>query len=426
MTSSPVGLTTGLRALRGRRGPLALARPVPWVSFTLYLAVLAGGVYYDMVGAGDRESIYMVGFVGGLVSLLVLDVAERRRFGTRPPAGPAIALLAARLGLFAAVSAFDGSGLSRALFLLVPFTAYFAFGRRTGIALGMACLGLLAAALTLSVPGWYTRAEYISDLLMFALGLVLVVATAEVAVGEQAGRVRLERTLRELEESHGLLTAYAGQVAELSTAMERTRVARDIHDSLGHHLTAISIQLEKASAFRDLDRAAADRALTDARWSARRALEEVRQAVRALRAGTRPFSLSEALAELVGHAGDGRLAVTLDLVGQEDGYGAESLAALYRATQECLTNARRHGDAEHVSISVTFGESVARLVVTDDGKGFSPSTRREGFGLLGIRERTRLLGGGLDIRSGRGVGTVITVTVPRTAGAASRTAQAAG
>ncbi len=426
MTPSSVGITADLRARGGRPAPPALARPVPWVSFALYAAVLAGGLYYDVVGAEAREPMHMAGFAAGLVSLLVLDVAERRRFGIRPPAGPAVALLAARLGLFAAVSAFDGSGLSRALFLLVPFTAYFAFGRRAGVTLGVACLGLLVAAFTLSVPGWYTRAEYISDLLMFALGLILVVSTAEVAVGEQAGRVRLEHTLRELEESHSLLTAYAGQVAELSTAMERTRVARDIHDSLGHHLTAISIQLEKASVFRDLDRAAADRALSDARWSARRALEEVRQAVRALRTGTRPFSLSEALAELVEHAGDGRLTVTLDLAGQEDGYGAESLAALYRATQECLTNARRHGDAEHVSISVTFGDSLARLVVTDDGRGFSPSAQREGFGLLGIRERTRLLGGGLDVRSGPGAGTTITVTVPRAAGAADRTARAAG
>ncbi|GAA3102668.1 sensor histidine kinase [Streptosporangium carneum] len=422
MTPSQTGFAADPRASARRPGQPAFAQPVPWVSFTLYAAVLAGGVYYDVVGEGHREPTHMAGFVGGLVSLLVLDVVERRRVGARPPAGVAVALLAARLALFAAVTAFDGSGLSRALFLLVPFTAYFAFGRRAGIALGVACLGLLVAAFALSVPGWYTRADYISDLLMFALGLILVVSTAQVAVGEQEGRVRLEHTLRELEASHDRLTAYAGQVAELSTAMERTRVARDIHDSLGHHLTAISIQLEKASAFRDLDRVAADRALTDARWSARRALEEVRQAVRALRAGTRPFSLSEALAELVGHAGDGRMTITLDLTGQEDGYHAEALVALYRATQECLTNARRHGDAEHVSISVTFGDSVARLVVTDDGRGFSPSEQGEGFGLLGIRERTRLLGGQVGIRSDKGDGASITVTIPRAAGAAAATA----
>ncbi|MER7210120.1 sensor histidine kinase [Streptosporangium sp. NPDC000239] len=412
MAPSRAAPVTGGHVRAGRRGS-GFAWPVPWVSSTLYVSVLAGGVYYDVAGAGQGEPARTAVFAGGLVALLVLDVTGRHRLDARQPARSALALLAVRLGLFALVTLFDGSGLSRALFLLVPFTAYFAFGRRAGVTLGLACLGVLVTAFTLTAPGWYTRAEYISDLLMFALGLVLVVSTAEVAVGERAGRARLELTLRELEESHRLLTAYAGQVAELSTAMERTRLARDIHDSLGHHLTVISIQLEKASAFRDLDGAAADRALADARRAARRALEEVRGAVRAARAQTRHFSLSEALAELAGYDDGGRPVVTLELTGQEDGYGAAELAALYRAAQECLTNARRHGDADRVSISVTFGESSARLVVTDDGEGFSPSAGRDGFGLLGMRERARLLGGAFDVRSGQGTGTVVTVTIPR-------------
>ncbi|MFD0885626.1 sensor histidine kinase, partial [Streptosporangium algeriense] len=401
----------------GRRGG-GFAWPVPWVSSTLYVAVLVGGVYYDVAGAGEHEPARTAVFAGGLVALLVLDITRRHRLDARPPAGPALALLVVHLGLFALVTLFDGSGLSRALFLLVPFTAYFAFGRRAGVTLGAVCLGVLVTVFTLTAPGWYTRAEYISDLLMFALGLVLVVSTAEVAVGEQAGRARLEVTLRELEESHRLLTAYAAQVAELSTMMERTRLARDIHDSLGHHLTVISIQLEKASAFRDLDGAAADRALADARRAVGRALEEVRRAVRVTRAQTRDFSLSEALAELAEGDDGGRPVVTLELTGREDGYGAAALTALYRAAQECLTNARRHGDAGNVSISVAFGKSSARLVVTDDGEGFSPSSGRDGFGLLGMRERARLLGGAFDVRSGPGTGTVVTMTIPRRAGAA--------
>ncbi|MGO4455715.1 sensor histidine kinase, partial [Streptomyces sp. M-16] len=93
-------------------------------------------------------------------------------------------------------------------------------------------------------------------------------AMAAVAVREQRARDRLEGTL--------------GQVAELSAARERNRLAREIHDSLGHHLTAIGIQLEKAEAFADLEPAASARAVGHARWSANRALDEVRASVRTL------------------------------------------------------------------------------------------------------------------------------------------------
>ncbi|WP_443484153.1 histidine kinase, partial [Klebsiella pneumoniae] len=77
-----------------------------------------------------------------------------------------------------------------------------------------------------------------------------------------------EGVLAELAASHERLSHYALRVAELSTAAERNRVARDIHDSLGHHLTAIAVQLEKAEVFRDRDPQASAQAVSDARWSA--------------------------------------------------------------------------------------------------------------------------------------------------------------
>jgi signal transduction histidine kinase len=118
------------------------------------------------------------------------------------------------------------------------------------------------------VPDWHLRAEYISDLLMFALGILLAIAMAAVATDEQRARLQLAGTLE--------------QVADLSAAHERNRLAREIHDSLGHHLTAIGIQLETAEAFAPLDSATSARAVSNARWSADRALAEVRTSVRAL------------------------------------------------------------------------------------------------------------------------------------------------
>ncbi|HEU4425385.1 MAG TPA: sensor histidine kinase [Pilimelia sp.] len=380
---------------------MSSSRPVVWVSSVLYGAILVAGTYAGLAGLGDTRFDL---FLAGLAALFALDVLERRRYPVRTPPGPAIALLAARLALFVVVAAADGSGLSRALLVLVPFTAYFAFGRITSIALGVACVGLVVLSYELSIPRWYADAEQVSDLLMFCVGLVLTIAMAAVAVQEQRGRARLEQ-------SHEQLAAYAAQVAELSATAERNRVARDIHDGLGHHLTAIAVLLEKAAAFRDRDPAAADRAIDDAHRSARRALDDVRQSVSALRAEAAPFSLSAALADLIRQVGDAEPQISLDLDGDESGHDLAGRTALFRAAQEALTNSLRHAGATRVALALRFDDAVARLVVADDGRGFRPE--RAGFGLLGMRERVQLVGGRMEVDSQPDAGTRITVTIPR-------------
>jgi signal transduction histidine kinase len=403
--------------------PVALrpARPVAWVSPVLYAAVLAGGLYYGAVSGSDVPASSMAGLAAGVALLFALDSAERRRYGPRTPPRPAVALLLLRIVAFGVVAALDGSGLSRVLFVLIPFTAYFAFGRAVSIALALACAALVLAGYALFVPGWYGDPAYVSDLLMLCVGLVLAVSMAAAAAGEQQGRARLEGTLRELARSHAQLEAYTARVAELSASAERTRVARDIHDSLGQHLTAVSVQLEKAAAYRDRDPAVAEQASADARLSARRALVEVRQAVRALRAEEPPFRLPAALADLARQVGDDAFRVTVEVAGQQQGYGNAQLVALYRAAQEGLINARRHSGATRASVSVAFDGRGARLVVADNGRGFARppsrgpgggSDRAGGFGLLGMTERMQLLGGRVHVDGRPSRGAVLTVTLP--------------
>lgn len=233
---------------------------------------------------------------------------------------------------------------------------------------------------------------------MLCVGLVLALSMAAVAVGEQRARLELE--------------AYAARVADLSAVTERNRLARDIHDSLGHHLTAMSVQLEMASDFQSLDPDAARRALEEARRSVRLALGDVRQSVRALRdEATRP-TLSAALAALA-QDGAARPRVTVEVSGDEKGYGVAELTALHRAAQEAVTNACRHARASQVTVVVRLAEGAARLEVTDDGRGFAPEAAATGFGLLGMRERVHLVAGSVDVESSPGAGTRVTVTVPR-------------
>lgn len=377
---------------------MAVYVPVPWVSPLLYGAVLLGGLYYLAADLGDSSGLLSwrtAGFVAGLAALSALEVAGRRRSEARVP------LLLARCALTGAVVALDASELSQVLFVLLPFTAYFAFGRTAALVLGALCLAGLLSRYLLTAPGWYRDMEYVSDLLMLGIGLVLAISMAAVAVGEQRAR-------RELQE-------YAAQIAELSATSERNRLARDIHDSLGHHLTAISVQLEIASEFRELDPDAAGRAMTEARQSVKLALGDVRQSVRTLRGEAARPSLSAALAGWARDGGAGPR-VTVEVLGDENGYGAAELTALYRAAQEGLTNALRHARASRVSVAVRLTEHTARLAVADDGCGFTPAEATAGFGLTGMRERLHLVAGSLDIDSRPGEGTRLTVVVPRGGG----------
>jgi signal transduction histidine kinase len=378
-------------------------RPVPWVSAALYVAVLIAGGYAQLSGVGSGRPAL---FVGALALLFLLEFVEARRWPAGTPMWPAAGLLALRAGLFLAVIAADGSGLSRALLVLIPFTAYFAFGRTVSVVAGLACVVLVVVGYQVTVPAWYRDVPHVSDLLMFAVGLVLTITMAAAAAREQALRVRLE-------ESHDQLREYADQVADLSATAERNRVARDIHDGLGHHLTAIALLLERATAFSDRDPSAARRAVVEAHVSARAALEDVRRSVRTLHADAPPLRVRAALADLARSADGGAPPVSLAVEGDEDGFAETALMALYRAAQEGITNARRHARATGVRVSVVFGSTDARLVVADDGSGFSPD--REGFGLRGMRERVQLAGGQVELNTAAGKGTRLTVTVPSAA-----------
>lgn len=372
--------------------------PVPWVSPLLYGAVLLGGFYYLAAGLGEGPGLWAWragGFVAGLVALAALEVAGRRWSLPRLP------LLPAQCVLTGAVVILDDSQLSRVLFVLLPFTAYFAYGRTASLVVGALCLAGLLTGYLLTARDWYRDMEYVSDLLMLAVGLVLAISMAAVAVGEQRAR-------REVQE-------YAERVAELSAASERNRLARDIHDSLGHHLTAISVQLEIASEFGVMDPDASHRALGEARESVRLALGEVRQSVRALREEDSRPPLSSALAGWAREGGSGPR-VTVAVTGEEDGYGTAVLTAVYRAAQEGLTNALRHAGASQVSVDLRLGEDTARLTVSDDGCGFAPTDEPDGFGLTGMRERVHLVAGSVDIDTGPGEGTRVTVVVPRRGG----------
>ena len=172
-------------------------------------------------------------------------------------------------------------------------------------------------------------------------------------------------------------------------------MAREMHDTVGHYLTVVNVQLEAAGKLMDRDPDRAKAEVDKAKALASEALSEVRRSVRALK----PLAVEErtgagALRALIrGFEGTGP-AVSFEVLGEERELSPEAELVLYRALQEGLTNALRYSNARHVRATLAFENGRARLTVTDDGGGVPEGTPL-GFGLSGLEERAAALGGGL-------------------------------
>jgi two-component system, NarL family, sensor kinase len=205
------------------------------------------------------------------------------------------------------------------------------------------------------------------------------------------------------------------QATERARAEERARLARDVHDTLAQGLTAIALQIESGLTTlsrRDRSRAALTRALDVTRQS----LDDARQAIRQLRSpSTANRPLAEALA-ILSRRFTAETGVRVDVAaGTEGAVPPEVEAELYHIASEALANVRRHAGVGEAAVRLAVEGGRVRLIVSDSGRGFRPRTaRRRGFGLLGIEERARAVGGRATIRSTPGQGTTITVTVPLT------------
>ncbi len=188
--------------------------------------------------------------------------------------------------------------------------------------------------------------------------------------------------------------------AELALVAERDRVARDVHDVLGHSLTALSIKAELAARLIDVDPAGAREELTSVQEIARQALAEVRSTVGGLRAANLEAELA-AVPRVLADAG-----IATRLVGAVADTDPRHRTLLAWVLRESVTNVVRHAGATTVTIEL----SPTGLVVADDGTGFEANGTHDGNGLLGMRERVSTAGGTLSLSGARG--TRVEVVLP--------------
>ncbi len=247
------------------------------------------------------------------------------------------------------------------------------------------------------------------DVLGEGLG-TLAVTTFTVVVTELLVRERTARA--ELAAAHARLRGYAAQAEQLATIQERNRLARDIHDGVGHHLTVVQMTLEAARAvITTAGPERLDTMLAQAQEQSGQALAEVRRSVAALREH-RP-ELADALRTLVAEATQAGVPTDLDVRGRPRPLRADVDESLFRAAQEGLTNVRKHADATRTAVVLDFrDDDRVRLEVRDDGRGL-PEDHGDGFGLAGLAERMAHVGGRMSLESAGAAGTTtLVVEVP--------------
>jgi signal transduction histidine kinase len=294
--------------------------------------------------------------------------------------------------------------------VLPVVTTAILFMPRTRSVLVIAWMGalVLAAGVLSSISTVQAAQEIITHASAFAF----VVVFSQMALRAHEARLRIEELAAELGGANERLREHAVEAHDLATTEERNRIAREIHDGLGHCLTVVFVQLEAAEKLFSKDPTQSRAAIAKARKLTHEGLDEVRRAVCVLReTSASNGKLLGSLEELASASRENGLDASLVVHGDPRPLPEATAFTLYRAAQEALTNVSRHAKARAVKMELDFqGADGIALRVEDDGVGSEGA--EGGFGLIGMRERVELVGGSMAIRTARGQGFALELTVP--------------
>ena len=234
--------------------------------------------------------------------------------------------------------------------------------------------------------------EMVLNLMLFALCIILFWMLVDVSLREYQSQQQLAHARQQLRQ-------YAIQAEERATVHERNRIAREIHDSVGHALTAQTIQLNNVIAFWQVDKNKAYQFVIEAKKLTATALKEIRSSVSTLRSDPLEGNLEKAIALLFQEFSSRTQIVPQHTIVLDCYLTEEIKLTVYRIVQEALTNIAKHSKAQNVKVNLqTFSEHL-HLSIEDDGKGFDPELNTTGFGLQGMQERITSLDGKLEIDS---------------------------
>lgn len=331
--------------------------------------------------------------------------------------GPVIAKMIDNIFLFSAgnIESFStGDSGTLLLWLLIPLLLI-SYQYRMWVmwlfTLGTAGLQMLLALIL------YLLYEYPPDFIIENLLIQILIygivgfVVARLSAGQRKQRLALAQ-------KNEKLATYATMLEKFSVERERSRIAREMHDTLAHTLSAVSVQLGALEVLFDSDPSAARSTLQTTKEMSRQGLDEARRALQALRSSPlEELGFIDAVRKLAQKMADRTgLRLTLEMPDSSLNLPPETEQHLYRIIEESLVNVIRHADASSLTIVLKKKGNDLMLIITDNGVGMDPETKGDEnrFGLRGIRERLQLINGTLEIESAPGSGTALTMIVKET------------
>ena len=258
---------------------------------------------------------------------------------------------------------------------------------------------------------WFFIAINISSII--GRGLILVL------IGWIESRlVELQRNQqRQLEISNRKLRKYALTAERLAQSHERNRIARELHDTLAHTLSSVSVQLEAVKALFEVNPGESQKLLSKTIENTRNGLKETRRTLKDLRSSQlESLGLVGAINNVI-QSSQQRTGIQIDAsLGKDlDSLDDETSHSIFRIVQEAMENIIRHSNARHASLSLQNHKNEIRLSISDDGSGFSKKIiqDKESYGIRGMRERIEALGGTFTIESQPQKGTCIEVIMEK-------------
>jgi signal transduction histidine kinase len=247
----------------------------------------------------------------------------------------------------------------------------------------------------------------LSSALSFGLTIIFAFPLLYALLAERKSRLQLAL-------AHKRLRRYARLAEDQASLQERNRIAREIHDALGHTLTAQSIQLENAQLFLLQDPARAAIFLQQAQTLLLRSIAEVRQSVKSLHTDPlRGKSLEVEIQNLLEEFELTMGVLPIQQIQLPETLNTEVGIVLYRILQEALTNICKHSHATEVRVELREIDQAILLQIQDNGKGFDLQQNTSGFGVRGMQERVTAIGGQITLNSQPEAGCLLRVTIPR-------------
>lgn len=306
---------------------------------------------------------------------------------------------------------FLGKGAGFSAILLLPLAGHAVFlapGYWLYLINFLIVLGYAAAVKSYSGeydPIWSTLPTILA-------GLIYIMVFTQMAIDEERSKKEVERLVIELEDANLKLRSYANEVEQLTVIKERNRIAREIHDGLGHYLTTIHMQLQASQAIIDEDKEKAKDSIEKARSQSQLALIDVRRSVSTLRYDlTENEDLKDALDRAIRPCDWIGIHSHLKINNAERELNSQIKSTIFRIVQETVNNTCKYSKAKNYFCDLDFSDDkIMHMTIHDDGLGMQDV--KTGYGLQGLKERIELLNGKINISTTSTNGFTIEIELP--------------